>query len=317
MAANIIHLERTSHVLTPSGLACIAHQPTINITRGCLHRCAYCYARGYRNYPGDGRVVVYTNTVDRLRAELDRRRRRPDCVYFSPSSDAFQAIPEVLDQTYGAMRTLLRRGIGVSFLTKGAVPRRFSDLFEAHAPRVHAQIDMTTLDEQMQDLLEPGAAPPSRRLLDLRRLVRLGVRAEARLDPLIPGLTDRPADLRRLLAAVAAMGVTAVAVNCLVLRPAIRQRLYHDLRGRVDLAGLFRAYRGGPWLSLRGQGALVQALPRAYRLELYDRVRRTADDFGLSARVCGCKNSDVSEEVCNIDGAVLAGAAERTLFALA
>lgn len=310
----VIHTERTSAVLTPSALWCVAHQPTINITQGCLHRCAYCYARGYRVYPGDGRVVVYTNTVEKLRAELDRRRRPPDCVYFSPSSDAFQAIPEVLEQTYGAMEVLLRRQIPVSFLTKGRIPPPFFDLFTRHARWVHGQIDMTTLDEDLQATLEPFAAPPSQRLLDLRRLVRSGIRAEARLDPLIPGLTDRPKEVRRLLAAIAAMGVTSIAVNYLVLRPAIREHLYRDLRGRVGLHDLFGAYRNGVHLPLRGHEALVLALPRDYRERAYDRIRQAAREFGLAPRVCGCKNADLSEESCNINGRALTAAAESTLF---
>jgi DNA repair photolyase len=311
----VIHAERTSPVLAPSSLRCVAHQPTVNVTQGCLHRCAYCYARGYRVYPGDGRVVVYTNTVERLKAELDRRRRPPDCVYFSPASDAFQDIPEVLDQTYGAMEVLLRRHIPVSFLTKGRVPSEFFDLFARHARWVHGQIDMTTLDEEVQTLLEPFAAPPSQRLLDLRRLVRSGVRAEARLDPLIPGLTDRPREVRRLLAAIAAMGVKSVAVNYLVLRRAIRENLYRDLRGRVDLGDLFRLYRGGTYLPLRGHEALVQALPREYRQRTYDLVRQAAQDFGLVAHICGCKNADLSEDSCNVSGRDLVSAAEPSLFA--
>lgn len=317
MNRTVTHAERASNVLTTSRLACIAGQPTVNVTRGCIHRCAYCYARGYRAYPGDGRVVVYTNTAEKIRSELDRRRRRPDCVYFSPSCDAFQAIPEVLDQTYACMATLLRRGIAVSFLTKGAIPRRFLDLFERHAQRVHGQIDLTTLEDAVQSVLEPYAAAPARRLLDLRRLVSAGVRAEARIDPLIPGLTDRPRMLRRLLAALATMGVTSVAVNYLVLRPAIREHIGRDLCGFTDTRALFRLYRRGVDLPLKGHGALVRALPADYRRRAYGFIRRTGEAFGIEARVCGCKNADVADERCNINGPALALAAEPTLFAMA
>jgi len=43
---------------------------------------------------------------------------------------------------------------------------------------------------------------------------------------------------------------------------------------------------------------------------------RTAGEFGIEVTVCGCKNPDISEESCNIDGRSLALAAEPTLFAM-
>ena len=46
--------------------------PTINLTAGCLHDCVYRYIRGYRNYPGESRIVLYEDTLERLRDELRR-----------------------------------------------------------------------------------------------------------------------------------------------------------------------------------------------------------------------------------------------------
>jgi DNA repair photolyase len=40
-------VDRKSKALTPSRLRCLAHLPTINVTAGCVHGCAYCYIRGY------------------------------------------------------------------------------------------------------------------------------------------------------------------------------------------------------------------------------------------------------------------------------
>jgi len=83
-------------VLTPSSLACLAHVPTVNFTAGCAHECPYCYARGYLTHPGEGKIRFYTNTLAKLREELRRKRKKPTTVYFSPSSDLFQPVPEVL-----------------------------------------------------------------------------------------------------------------------------------------------------------------------------------------------------------------------------
>ena len=90
------YAERRSAVLTPSSLACLRRVATVNLTAGCAHGCLYCYTRGYSNYPGEGRVILYANTLARLREELARKRVKPGTVYFSPSSDPFQPVPEVL-----------------------------------------------------------------------------------------------------------------------------------------------------------------------------------------------------------------------------
>jgi DNA repair photolyase len=152
--------ERRGAVLTPSGLACLAGVPTVNISTGCAHRCVYCYGRGYSQYPGDRTVLVYRDTAARVEKELARKRRRPAAVYFCPSCDAFQPVDAVLEESYRTMHVLLESGVGVEFISKGAIPGRFLDLFNRHQGRVSAQVGLTTLDDSLRATLEPGAAPP-------------------------------------------------------------------------------------------------------------------------------------------------------------
>ena len=149
---DVILAQRKSAVLTPSSLACLADVATINLTLGCAHSCRYCYARGYSTYPGDGRVVLYNNTLEKLRQELSRKRKRPHAVYFSPSCDLFQPVPQVLKLGYQVLDYLLQEGIGVSFLTKGMIPPEHFALLCRHAAQVRAQIGITTLT-----LISPAA----------------------------------------------------------------------------------------------------------------------------------------------------------------
>ena len=109
---NVILVDRKSNALTPSSLRCLSHLPTINMTAGCVHGCAYCYIRGYSQYPGDDAVVVYRNTAEQVERELHRKRKQPIAVYFCPSSDAFMPIEPVLDQSYRTMKLLLDHDIG-------------------------------------------------------------------------------------------------------------------------------------------------------------------------------------------------------------
>ena len=142
----VIPAERKSAVLTPSSLACLAHVPTVNFTAGCAHECRYCYARGYLTHPGEGKIRFYTNTLAKLQQELRRKRKTPTTVYFSPSSDPFQPVPEVLNMAYDVFKHLFDLGIGVTFVTKGRIPERHRKLLAAHALLVQGRIGVITLD---------------------------------------------------------------------------------------------------------------------------------------------------------------------------
>ena len=101
-------------------------------------------------YPGDGRVLVYGNMPEKLQKELSSRRKLPAYVFFSPTCDVLQPIPQVLKVTYELMRVLLEYGIGINLLTKGRIPTKFMQLFSQYKKLVHVQIGITTLNRDIQ-----------------------------------------------------------------------------------------------------------------------------------------------------------------------
>ncbi|MBI2303117.1 MAG: radical SAM protein [Chloroflexi bacterium] len=193
-------------MLTPSSLACLSHLPTVNLTAGCAHSCLYCYARGYTIYPGEDKVVLYRNTLEKIKEKLAHKRTKPRAVYFSPSSDLFQPVPEVLALGYHILELLLTRGIGVAFLSKGHIPDETMSLLLDHADNVRAQIGIITLDEGVQRMFEPNAASPRVRLNQITELIAGGIPTEARLIPVLPGVTDTDDALRHLFSALAKAG---------------------------------------------------------------------------------------------------------------
>jgi len=296
--STVTRVRRKSSVLTPSSLPCLSTIPTVNLTVGCLHGCLYCYARSYREYPGEGRIIVYENTLEKLQDELSRRRKAPRVVYFSPSSDLFQPIDEVLGLGESIIRFLLSRRIGVSFLTKGRVPDNVLRLLCENADLVSAQIGIIGLDEDIIRTFETHAASPERRILQIETLVRAGVPTQARIDPILPTITDGSRESEALFAALAGVGITQIAVDVLFLRPAIVQSLRKnpaDKRRLARLLGAFdRAERSGHDSSWR--------LPLEVRRETLARMQRTAAAHGIEVKVCGCENPDLANGSCNIAG---------------
>jgi DNA repair photolyase len=276
--------------------------PTINLTAGCLHGCAYCYIRSYRNYPGESTIILYENTLEKLEDELVRRRTKPQAVYFSPSSDLFQPVPEVLELSHAVLNFLFSQGIGVAFLTKGRIPHDTLGLLIDHADLVRAQIGLVTLDEHVSQVFEPHAASPRRRLQQLKALIAGGVPTEARLDPILPTLTDAPDSADRLFAALTQVGVKRAAAGVLFLRRAILQSLRRNVSDKEMLMRLLGAYRDGQQRLMPGSPLPIQEPPSEARREIFARMWTAAQAHGIELSICACKNPDLARGSCNIAG---------------
>jgi DNA repair photolyase len=313
----VIRTERKSAVLTPSSLACLARVPTVNLTAGCAHECRYCYARGYQTHPGEGKVRFYTNTLAKLREELRRKRKKPATVYFSPSSDPFQPIPEVLKMAYDVFTFLLESEIGVAFVTKGRIPERHRNLLAAHAPLVQGRIGLITLDPGKAAAFEPRAATPEARLAQAAELIGARVPVEARLDPILPGVTDGAECLEPLCAALARIGVRTIAASVLFLRPAVIGSLRRHVADKRMLNRMLDCFAGSEPLAIHAGNSRVLALPTSARLEIMDRLKSIAHRYGLEVLVCACKNPDISSGSCRISGGwppAVRGASQLELF---
>lgn len=298
-------VERKSEVLKASSLSCLgrSYDATINLTQGCGHGCIYCYARGYRNYPGDDRVLLYGNAVAKLKEELLRKRRLPETVYFSSSSDAFGPYRLLQRMTYEAMELLLERGIRISFLTKGYIWRRFYALWRQYPGMVQGQVGLNTLNPEIARWLEPLAASPRRRLKNVRRLLESGIDVTVRVDPLVPYVTDPPEQMTDLCRMLAGMGVKHLSAAYLFVRPQILRNILDDLPGPTLRRRMWEVYHAGVTVGLHGEGAAIRLPAAKYRAAGYERLRRISSRFGLELRLCSCKNPDMDlPDKCNLVG---------------
>jgi len=297
MNFRLIKDNRKSAALKKPAFGCLRGVPSINITRGCMHSCVYCYTRGFTDAPPEGEIHLYEDLPERLERELDRKRRIPQWVSFSTASDAFQDIDEVLRVTYACMRVLLDRGIGVSFLTKGRIDEDFIDLFKRHPGRVKARIGIVSLNEDYKRVFEPYSATPFMRLKNIRRLVDASIDVSVRIDPVIPGITDSEGTIERLIKAIRAVGVGDVSISALVMRSPIMRPFSMGVPQHIAWR-ILRFYHGQPWQRVI-TSARTRLLPKDMRVIIYGRFRTIARRYGVDARICGCKNPDLPWEFCS------------------
>ena len=309
----VVEVERQSSVLSHPTLLCLSRYHTINLTAGCPYECRYCYAQSFRSYPGRGRVNFYANTLERLRHELPRKRKKPELVYFSTSCEPFMPYPRILDELFGTMELLLAHGVFILISTKSRVPERFLDLFALHKDFVHVQVGLTTTDDRIRRLLEPNAASVEQRLETLGALAERGIHTEVRIDPLTPELTDTETSFRELCRAASERGVRSGAASYLFLRRGNVHRLdvrfgawsFREMAARLYTHKIERYCGGGT----------VRIPRRAYRARKYESLRQTAAGYGIRLNLCACKNPDLTNDCCHPAPPVIDGCnVQPTLF---
>ena len=78
------------------------------------------------------------------------------------------------------------------------------------------------MDEDVWRQLEPGTAPPLQRLRAVRELVDAGIRAGVLMNPIVPGISSKPALLERTMKAIADHGARFVGCNVMFLEGGTR-----------------------------------------------------------------------------------------------
>ena len=256
---------------------------TVNPYRGCSHACVYCFARNTHRYLDldagedfDSQVVVKVNIAQVLAAELARPRWVGEHVALGTNTDPYQRAEGRYALMPGIIDALAAHGTPFSILTKGTLLRRDLPLLARVAEDVPVDLAMSiaVFDDALQQMVEPGTPTTAARLATVRAAADLGFRVTVFLMPVLPYLTDSPAQLETAVRAIAASGATRVVHGALHLRPGAREWF---------LAWIDREH---PHLSRRYRALYAHSshAPRSYRAQLSRRIGPLLDRYGLSSR---------------------------------
>jgi DNA repair photolyase len=240
---------------------------------GCSHKCLYCYATAYIGLRDS---TPKKNFIENLRKELDKANRNM-IVEMSTSSDPYPPIEDKLRLTRQTLKELFRRRFRVLITTKSSLVTRDVDLLSANKSAV--MITITTLDERLSKVIEPGAPPPSERLLALKELTKKGVPVGARVDPVIPFVNDDPAELSQLVEKLQEVGVKHVVTSTYKAKPDSYRRIVSALPELEDkLRNIY--FKGKTYVS----GYYYLSLDM--RMNLLRPVVNSARKLGLSYATC-------------------------------
>jgi DNA repair photolyase len=255
---------------------------TLNPYRGCTHACHYCYARRYQTQFELGSddefasvIFVKTNLIEVLRRELEKPSWEGEYVAIGTATDCYQPIEGHYKLTRRVLETLAEFRNPAGVITKGPMVVRDKDVLADLSARggCTVYISVPCVDEDVWRALEPGTAPPLKRLRAVRELSDAGVRVGVLMNPIVPGLSSKPALIEQTIKAIADHGAAFVGCNVMFLEGGTRD---HFLRWLSDeYPHLVDGYR---------QLYARKYAPSTYRKEVFtvfDEMRRK---YGIGKR---------------------------------
>ena len=221
-----MHMIESRTILSPKN--------GMNLYRGCQHGCIYCDSRS-RCYHMDHRfedVAVKANGVELLELAL-KRKRRPCMIGTGSMSDPYTPLEAELGLTRKALEVIERHGCGISLLTKSDLVLLDLDILSRIHRRSKAvvQMTLTTMDDELCKLIEPGVCPTSRRVEVLKEFQRAGIPTVVWLCPILPWLNDTEENIRGIVERCAGAGVKGIICFGMgvTLRDGSREHYYTQL----------------------------------------------------------------------------------------
>jgi DNA repair photolyase len=211
---------------------------SLNPYMGCVHRCTFCYVRHFEHRsdrPSDDRygtsIRVKTNVAEVLRKELARASWQHEHVAIGAATDPYQPAEGRYKLTRACLETLSDASNPFSIITRGPMIVRDLDVLVEAAQRASVSVTFSvpTVDEEVWKRTEPSTAHPRQRLKAVKALVEAGINARVGMAPILPGISDRPEQLREVVRAAREAGATGIWANLLFLRPGTREHFLTHL----------------------------------------------------------------------------------------
>ncbi|MGW0911347.1 Rv2578c family radical SAM protein [Streptomyces sp. NPDC002784] len=259
---------------------------TVNPYRGCSHACVYCFARKTHSYLDldtglgfDSQIVVKVNAPELVRRQLGSRRWLGEHIAMGTNVDCYQRAEGRYRLMPGIIGALRDHANPFSILTKGTLILRDLELLKQAAAVTNVGISVSVgfTDAELWRTVEPGTPAPERRLEVVRTLSEHGIGCGVLMAPVIPFLSDSPAQLRATVRATAAAGATSVTPLVLHLRPGAREWFMAWLERHHPC--LVRRYE-----RLYADGAYA---PKWYQRRITRQVHELAEEYGIGPTRAG------------------------------
>lgn len=206
----------------------------MNLYRGCTHGCIYCDSRSkcYQMDHDFEDIEVKENAPELLADALSRKRKK--CMIGTGSmTDPYLHLEQHLGLTRRCIEIIGQMGFGLSILTKSTGILRDLDLLKQIHQRSKCvvQMTLTTFDEELCKVLEPGVSTTRERVEALKIFRDNGIPTVVWLCPFLPFINDTEENIRGLLdycVEAKVKGILCYGIG-LTLRDGNREYFYQKL----------------------------------------------------------------------------------------
>jgi len=202
--------------LSPSKLPGIDH--ALNPYGGCGHACVYCYAPEvtYTEWEDWTSVKVKAGIESRLGKELTAVK---GIIGIGTTTDPYQPAEERFELTRKCLIKLKERKRKIHLHTKSDLILRDMHILEGMDGDV--AVTLTSVDENISKIIEPGAPSPARRIDALTKLTEAGLNTYALVGPVLSILEGHE---REFVDSVISTGTKRMFIDSLNHRPFLTKR---------------------------------------------------------------------------------------------
>jgi DNA repair photolyase len=180
---------------------------SLNPYYGCAFNCLYCYIRGSKYGTNMvERLTLKSNARDLLERQLKQRAKKGECgiIALASSTDPYMPYEEGLAMTRDLLKIICVYRFSVEIGTKSNLVLRDLDILKKIDENAILPADLrgklksgaiittsiSTLDEELAHILEPGASSPQERLNVIRACKRAGLLSGVNFIPVLPFISD-------------------------------------------------------------------------------------------------------------------------------
>ena len=239
-----------------------------------------CFARNTHTYLDldsgadfNSRVVVKVNAAELLRKKLASPAWHGEHIAMGTNVDCYQRAEGRYRLMPGIIGALRDAANPFSILTKGTLILRDIELLASAAEVTDVGLNVSAgfVDEDLWRSVEPGTPAPARRLEACAALNDRGLGCGVLMGPVIPYLSDSPAQLDATVRQIAGAGAIHIVPIVLHLRPGAREWFFRWLR--ENHPGLVERYE-----ELYGRSAYA---PKAYQARIAGQIRELAERYAI------------------------------------
>lgn len=185
----------------------------MNLYRGCSHGCIYCDTRSTCYGIGDiSRIRIKENAAALLEKELSGKKGPKATIGTGSMNDPYMPCEARHGLTRKALGVIAGHGFPVHVITKSGLVARDKDILSEISGKSYAAVSftVTTPDDTLARITEPGAMPPSLRFNAMERLASAGIYTGVAMMPILPFINDRPENITEIMRMAAASGASYV-----------------------------------------------------------------------------------------------------------